>query len=89
MAPHSLTTRRTRTRLKTKLLRATRSINIKGWLIMSATLAVAGGGVAAASFFGGRRTGAVLAAAEATVLACRVRKAIVMRQVETGRKSKP
>lgn len=51
-------------------------------------MTVAGASVAAASFFGGRRAGGALAAAEATVLACQVRKAVAMRRVETGRKAK-
>eukprot|EP00903_Cladosiphon_okamuranus_P017623 g16233.t1 len=63
-----------------------RSVNVKGWLMMAATLTVAGASVAAASFFGGKRAGGALAATEATVLACRVRKATIMRRVETGRK---
>ena len=68
-------------------LPTTRSVNVKGWLMMAATLTVAGASVAAASFYGGKRAGGVVAATEAVVLASRVRKAIVMRRVETGRKS--
>eukprot|EP00752_Nemacystus_decipiens_P016793 g15030.t1 len=64
-----------------------KSVTIKGWLMMAATLTAAGASVAAASFFGGKRAGGALAVTEATVLACRIRKAIAMRQVEAGRKS--
>lgn len=65
-----------------------RSAIMKGWLLMATAVTVAGVSVAAASCFGGKRAGGALAAAEATVLACRVRKALAMRRVGPGRKLK-
>lgn len=61
-------------------------INIVGWLLMATTVAVAWGSVSAMFSFGGKRAGGALAAAEATVLADRVRKALAMRRVKTGRR---
>eukprot|EP00903_Cladosiphon_okamuranus_P010228 g9687.t1 len=57
-----------------------RSLHTHGWLMMTATIAVAGASIAAAAFYGGKRAGGALAATEAVVLASRFRKAVAMRR---------
>ncbi|CAB1097530.1 unnamed protein product [Ectocarpus sp. CCAP 1310/34] len=56
--------------------------NRHGWLIMAATVTVAGASVAAASFFGGKRAGGALAATEALILTSRFRKALAVRRID-------
>ncbi|CAM9988281.1 unnamed protein product [Pylaiella littoralis] len=51
--------------------------NTSGWLVMAATVTVAGASVAAAAIFGGKRAGGAVAATEVVFFTSRVRKALL------------